>query len=183
MNKRSVAMPLIMLTVLAAFSSAATAQDSAWYVGGQLLSADYTDARRSDTGWSAIFGRDFNPNYGLELGYSDFGKITDRVPGVVTVSLSATLVEIAGIGAFEMTERLSAFGRFIVHRSDATLDADVVDVGRFVERSRHTDWGYGIGLRFTPRENFAIRGTWSRYEDVGDVMSIDVIAATFIFRF
>jgi OmpA-OmpF porin, OOP family len=183
MNTGTRIMPLIVVAGLMMFSSAAMAQYSAWYVGGQFLHADYSDAGRSDTGWGVVAGRDFNPNYGLEFGYSDLGSISVSAPNVFSVSLSATLVEVAGVGAFEMTERLSAFGRFIVHRSEATEDLDVVGVGRFVERSRHTDWGYGIGLRFIPNNNFAIRGSWSRYEDVGDVMSVDVISATFIFRF
>jgi OmpA-OmpF porin, OOP family len=184
MNKGRKAVAVLGFFVMATVGAPAMAQYSAWYVGGAITHADYKGPRLSDTGWGALFGYEFTPNYALEAGYIDLGTVSESGPGF-SASFGATAVELAGIGAFELSDRISMFGRLGVYRGDTKLDVDV-DVDDFEpirERERTTDLVYGIGIHARFGNNLMLRGSWQRYQDVGDFTEVDALGIALFIRF
>lgn len=170
-----------MATVMA--SKPAHAQDSWWYAGGSLNYGDYSTADKQDSGWAGFVGYEFTPNYALEVGYSDLGSIRQSAQGVGTLDFSVKLVEFVGISAFELTERISMYGKIGWYRDDTTFRLNLVDEAPLSSSDRDSNFTYAIGARINMRTNFAIRGDWQRYRKVSDFTNIDVYAVGVIAKF
>lgn len=184
MYKGKAAVAIVGLVALgAALSAPAMAQDSAFYVGGQIGSADYKAARDSERSWGAIIGYDFTPNYGLEVSYVDMGKITNNFPGFFSETLSGTAYDLAVVAAFDVTDRFSMYGRLGAYRAEMSATLDIVNGESFAERSRNTGVTYGIGARFNFGNHLAVRGAYQRYHDAGDIMDVDTLTVALLFRF
>ncbi len=178
-NSRA-AWAVIGLVTTAIWTTPATAQDAWWYVGGHYSYTDYDQLDSSDNGLSGTIGYEFNPTYAIEATYADLGRVTS---GDGNASFSATTVQLAGIGAFDLSERVAMFGLLGYYRGDAELRFAINTPTPFVEKLREDNYTYGIGIRFNLRRSIAVRGTWQRYRKVGDLTDVDTLNVGIIVKF
>jgi OOP family OmpA-OmpF porin len=99
----------------------------------------------SQSSWKLNGGFQFNPNWGLELGYADLGR--DHTGGVKSWSL-------AGTGTMPLGSDWSLLGKLGVasNRSRLSSSAD------------HSDMLVGVGIGYTINKNLGVR---LEYEDYG----------------
>jgi OOP family OmpA-OmpF porin len=181
-----------LLALLFAFSTAAAAQDTGWYVGGSFGTSDVADfctgvsgpgisCDDEDSAWRLLGGYQLNRNFALELGYSNLGEVGASGPGG-TVTAEATAWELVGVGSIPLGA-VSLYGKAGVYRgeTDASINT-VLLVGSASESN--TDLTFGAGVRFDVARNVAMRGEWQRYQDIGggeigesdvDVLSVGVL--------
>jgi opacity protein-like surface antigen len=171
----------MMATVLAI--RPAHAQDSWWYAGGSLHYGEYTAPNKQDSGWSGFFGYEFTPNYAVEIGYSDMGSIRQSAAGIGSQEFSVTLVQLGGISAFEISDRMSMYGFLGWYRDDHTFELRLVGQQPQIESDTNSNYTYAIGMRFNMRPNLAFRGSWQRYRKVADFTDIDVYSVGIMAKF
>ncbi len=180
MINSSAAWAAIGLVTTATFSATATAQDAWWYVGGHYSYTDFDQLGESDSGWSGTIGYEFNPTYAIEATYADLGRVFS---GDGFASFAVTTVQLAGVGAFELSERVAMFGLLGYYRGDAEFRFAINTPTPFVEKLREDNYTYGIGIRFNLRRNIALRGTWQRYRKAGDITDIDTMNVGVVAKF
>jgi OmpA-OmpF porin, OOP family len=183
MQRKAAVLVFVAMMATALAVNPAHAQDSWWYAGGSLNYGEFTTPRKQDSGWSGFFGYEFTPNYAVEASYSDLGSIRQSAPGFGSLVFSATLVELGGIGAFEVTERMSMYGKLGYYRDDTEFRLSLVGEPTEIQSESNSNYTYAIGMRFNVRQNFAVRGSWQRYRKVGDATDIDVYAVGVMTKF
>lgn len=154
---------LLAGTVLAAALGALSfntlaAEPVGWYagagVGQSMIDEDLLDDE--DTGFQVFGGYQFHPNWGVELAYTDFGKV--EYGGVA--SLEADTASLVAVGTLPFTEKFSGYAKAGFHAWDADLRAS--GIGRVSDDG--TDPTYGLGLQYRFTDNVALRGEYSRFE-------------------
>jgi opacity protein-like surface antigen len=112
------------------------------YIGGGFGESK-TD--QSQSSWQLYGGLQFNPTWGLELGYTDLGR--DRTAGVKSWSL-------AGTGTVPLSAAWSLFAKlgYASNRSRLSSSGD------------HSDTLVGVGIGYTVSKNVGVR---LAYEDFG----------------
>ncbi|MGY0652479.1 outer membrane beta-barrel protein [Luteimonas sp. A537] len=148
----------------ASFGAAHAAEPVGWYagagVGQSMIDEGWLD--EEETGFQAFGGYQMHPNWGVELGYTDFGDID--ISGVA--SLEADTVSLVAVGTLPFTEKFSGYAKGGFHSWDADLRAP--GIGRASDDG--TDPTYGLGLQYRFTDTFALRGEYSRFEmDDADV--------------
>jgi OOP family OmpA-OmpF porin len=133
---------------------------------------------KRDTAWKLYAGGRINEVLGLELGYTDFGKL--RASGGDTDAWAIPISITAGvpIGNFSIFGKLGAlYGRTDVRADPSTL----VDTGH----KNGWGWTWGAGATFKITQNFDIRADWDRYklDFIGGRRDIDMLTAGAQFRF
>jgi len=168
------------------------------YIGAGLGESTMKDAR-SDTGFigtttddrdtavKVFGGYMFNPNFGLELGYVDFGEFTGDSP---RERWEATGVTFAVVGVVPLPDVSSNFALFGKLGFNAWSVDDTVTSGGLSTRatSSGTDPMYGIGAEFQLSRNAGINLQWERFADVGDPeltgrSDLDLVSLNFVYRF
>jgi OOP family OmpA-OmpF porin len=132
---------LLVAAAFFAVFSAGTA--SAQMYLGAGAGAAKTDTH--ETSWKLYGGYQFNPVWGLELGYTDLG----RYRGSDIHSLSA-----AGTGTMPLADRWSLFGKLGASSNRP----------RFTGASDHTGLLAGVGVGYNMSKNIGLR---LEYEDFG----------------
>ena len=117
------------------------------YVGGGFGVAK-TDAHEHS--WKLYTGVQFDPTWGLELGYTDF----DSYRGSDAESWS-----LAGTGTLPLGERWSLLGKLGAASNRA----------HFSGASNHTDWLVGVGVGYSMNKNLGLR---LEYEDFGKLSDV-----------
>ena len=202
---------LAVMAVLA--SSAATAAEKGWYVGGNigeskatidddriigsLLGAGFTTSSlaedESDLGYKVFGGYQFNKYLALEGGYFDLGKFGFTATTVPAGSLSGEVkfkgVNFDIVGFVPFTEKFSAFGRAGVNYAETngtfggTGAVNVLDPRRSKSAA---DYKVGLGLQYDFTRSFAMRAEVERYrinDSVGNKGDIDLGTVGVLFRF
>ena len=156
-----------------------------WCTGAAFISCD-----DKDTAWKIFGGYQFNPNFAVEAGYSNFGKFRATLGGL-TDEAKATAWEASVLGAWPIVmNRFSVFGRLGMYR--ATVKETTNFAGNF--NHDNNDWTYGLGLQYDFTRNVGVRGEWQRYRkvgggdvafgaDVGDKSDVDVLGLSALWRF
>jgi OOP family OmpA-OmpF porin len=162
------------------------------YVGASAGESKFrTDCNRTitqfecdtkDTGFKVYSGGRINEWLGLEIGYTDFGRIKAGGGEVDTWAVPLSLV--AGI---PFAERFSVFGKLggLYGRTDVrpTFDSTIEGDGR----GRKSGWGwtYGAGAAFAITPTIQIRADWDRHEldFAGGRQDVDMLSAGVQFRF
>ena len=164
------------LVVLAAIASPCLmAQDSGWYIGGNvgqsrakiddpriiksLTGSGFTvtsiidDDRKTGSKWFA--GYQINKYFALEGGYFDlrkFGFVAATVPlGTLTGDIKLTGYNLDLVGIVPLTDRFSAFARVGANNAQATdhfVGTGFVNVINPNPRKRDTNIKYGVGLQY-----------------------------------
>ncbi len=134
---------------------------------------------KRDSAWKVYAGGNFSRFLGLEVGYTDFGKIA--VAGGETKAWAANVSLTAGV---PIGERFAVFakGGGAYARTDVSADPSTLfDVGH------KSGWGttYGVGATFAITPNWQLRADWDRYnlDFVGGRRDVDLASAGVQFRF
>jgi OOP family OmpA-OmpF porin len=137
---------------------------------------------RKDTGFKVYAGGRMSEILGLEVGYTDFGRIRTGGGEVDAWAIPVTLT--AGI---PMGARFSAFGKVggLYGRTDVrpTFDSTIRDE----DRGRKSGWGwtYGAGAAFAITPALQLRADWDRYklDFAGGREDVDMLSAGLQVRF
>ena len=171
----------IALVVGLTGSSIALAQDVGLYVTGSLgrSSADIDTAPLSavgvtsintddtDTAWKVNIGYQINRNWGIELGYSDFGEFSLRgvspLGGNVNANVDVTAWTLALVGTLPLgNSNFALLAKLGVARGDfegrGTVDGTPVS---FDDKS--TDVFGGIGMRYNINNKLGVLFEIERY--------------------
>ncbi len=134
---------------------------------------------KRDTGFKVYAGGKMSEVLGIEIGYTDFGKISasggDTKAWAVPISLTAGI---------PLGQRFNIFGKIggVYARTD--VDASPTTL---VDRGHKNGWGWtwGAGATFKVTQNFDIRADWDRYklDFIGGRRDIDMLTAGAQFRF
>lgn len=137
------------------------------------------DCDQKDTAWKLYAGGRANEIFGVELGYTDFGKV--RASGGDTKAWAGTLSLLAGV---PLGDRFNIFakgggvyGRTDVKASPASL----------VETGHKNGWGttFGVGAALGLVRNVQLRVDWDRYrlDFIGGRRDVDLLSAGVQMRF
>lgn len=159
------------------------------YVGASAGESKFrTDCNRTitqfecdtkDTGWKVYAGGKFNPIFGLEVGYTDFGRI--KSSGGET---DAWAVPISLTAGTPLGERFGVFGKVggLYGRTDVSASLESL-----VETGHKSGWGwtYGAGATFAITPALQLRADWDRYklDFVGGREDVDMLSAGLQVRF
>lgn len=170
MNRARTAFAVILPAAFLAISAPAAAQqsDMGFYIGGAygMSSFDIDTAGitnpsvdDSDSGFKIFGGYQFSRNWGVEVGYVDFGKAGIRGSILGTPfngDLGVTALTVAGTGTMPMNESFSLLGKVGIWNWDAK--ASVAALGTVGTASDSgTDLFFGVGLRYNLSKNLGLQ--------------------------
>jgi OOP family OmpA-OmpF porin len=153
---------------------AMTGPESGWYVGAHIGQSDVDEINEKDTAFKVLGGYQINRNWGVELGYIDFGKASSG-----GVDFKGNAFELVGVGTFPVANQFSVYGKLGFARGEAeatsalgTAKQDSVEVT------------YGIGVQYDFSKNLGLRAEWQQYPDLGDGASdVSVMSIGVVYRF
>lgn len=137
--------------------------------------ANFSD---TNTGWRANLGAQFNPWFGLELSYVDFGSVNDTINFSSPSNSSfkstrkANAYGIAGVGTVPFGN--SGWSGFLrLGTVDGHVQTNNTSVGSIPVPSSNTtsnDWRayYGVGVNWQFSEHWALRLGWDQYHNLGN---------------
>ena len=134
---------------------------------------------RKDTGFKVYAGGRMSQILGLEIGYTDFGRI--RASGGDTDAWAVPLTLVVGA---PLGQRFGAFGKVggLYGRTDVTASIDSL-----TQTGHKNGWGmtYGAGATFSVTPAVQLRADWDRYklDFVGGRKDIDMLSAGVQVRF
>jgi opacity protein-like surface antigen len=134
---------------------------------------------KRDTAWKVYAGGKMNEIVGLEIGYTDFGKV--QASGGQTDAWAVPLTLTAGV---PIGDRFNVFGKLggLYGRTDVKADPSTL-----LDTGHKSGWGWtygaGAGFRITPA--IELRVDWDRYkmDFVGGRKDIDMASAGVAIRF
>jgi OOP family OmpA-OmpF porin len=154
-----------------------SAQAAGGYVGGSFGQSHYdlddasltaTSRDDKDNAWKLYGGYEFNQNWGVEVGYANFGELRNvyNVTGTnVTLTAKAHSVYFAGTGTLPLNDQFSVFGKLglAANHTSATGAA-----GRFSisDNGNKTSAMIGVGAAYNVTKNVAVT---LEYENFGKV--------------
>lgn len=187
----------LLVALLAFISTPTQAQESRWYVGvgaGISTAKDACDGVSGpgvscddeDTATKFFGGYQINPNFAVEVGYTDLGKASATFTGLGTASFEASGFEAVAVGILPLNPKWSLYGKAGLFMWDLDLKDGTGIVGNFSESGTDLTFGFGAGFDFS--KTFAVRVEYQLYKDIGDdnttgTSDVDVIGANLLFRF
>jgi OOP family OmpA-OmpF porin len=213
MNSINVPKWLGLVALALAGGALAPAQDSGWYLGGNvgqsrsridtsqitsnLLGAGFTGASLSshdrDTGYKVFGGYAFNRYFALEAGYFNLGKFSfqaDTLPqGALNGNLKAQGENIDAVFSLPFTDKFSAFGRVGVQYAqvkDAFSGTGALGVYLPDPAKDATNYKFGGGLQYQFTRTVALRAEVERYrisDPVGTKGDLDLASVGLVVRF
>jgi OOP family OmpA-OmpF porin len=155
---------LILGAGLAAAPAAFSAVPAAWYVGagvGQSNADDSVTIRSqsvkvddTDTAWKVFGGYRFNPNFGLELGWVDLGKLAGN--NAVDYELKGATLE--AVGTIPLADNFDVFAKI----GGFSWDSDAS--GAISKSDSGTDTTGGVGVGYHVNDRFGVRLEWERFD-------------------
>jgi OmpA-OmpF porin, OOP family len=192
---------LLMLKKLAAIallslSSTAFAQ-TGLYVGlgagrasAEIDAAGLTSVDDSDTGFKIYGGYEFTPNFAVEVGYADLGKLSavDATPPPTSTSFESSAVFADAVGLWPINREVSLFARAGFAFTTLDIRSSTPGLGSVVAGEDETNLKLGLGAQFNVTRNVALRAEWERYLDVGEDATtgesdVDVMGVSLNVRF
>jgi len=182
-------------------SAPAMSQEAGWYLGGALGRAEARQGCEgvtvscddTDTGWKIFGGYQINRNFGVELGYADFGENTASgvISGVaVNATAEMTAWDLVGVASIPFGGRFAAYGKLGFYRGDVEVRATASVPGFSATAQaddQNTDVTFGFGLKLDISRNLAVRAEWQRYNNVGGSdtgeSDIDLLSIGLLYRF
>jgi OOP family OmpA-OmpF porin len=210
-SRISVLLGIVALALIA--SPSAMAQDSGWYIGGNVgkTKAKIDDARITNdiagagftvltldnhddgTGFKLLGGYSFNKYFAFEGGYFDLGKVgydaTTLPAGTLSGEIKVKGFNFDAVLSVPFTEKFSIFGRVGVTRAeakDAFTSTGFVVVSNPNPSEQATNIKYGAGLQYDFTKSFGMRAELERYrinDAVGNKGDIDLASIGFLYRF
>lgn len=185
------------LVSLLALPKLAISQDiPGWYIGigiGQSKAKGACDGvsgpgitcKETDTAGKILGGYQLSKNFALELGYADLGQAKATFSGSGDATIGTKGFEFTGIGMLPIGDRFSLLARAGLFHWNVDAKDGTGLVGS--ASASGTDLTFGFGVKFDFTKDFAIRGEWQRYKDVGDANTtgqgdVDFIGASLVYR-
>jgi opacity protein-like surface antigen len=145
----------------------------------ECASTNVFSCDQRDTAWKVYAGGKFNEVFGLEFGYTDFGRINASGGDTNAYAVPLSLVVGTPLG-----ERFGIFGKVggLYGHTDVTADpSTLLDTGH----KSGWGWTYGVGATFAVSQNLQIRADWDRYklDFVGGAKDVDMLSAGLQMRF
>ena len=162
----------------AALPGVASADDTAFYVGGAFGLTIYSETcdrvlipcDAEDTGWRVFGGYQFHRNVAVELGYANLGEATgatDNFGGAPGSFKRETKgVDLTVVGMVPLTARLSGLVRVGAYRLRTYQDQEGF-FGTIHDGKTQSGWTYGAGLQYQMGA-LGIRTEFQRYNNVGE---------------
>jgi OOP family OmpA-OmpF porin len=186
-----------IMVSLWALPTLALSQDiPAWYVGigiGQSKAKGACDGvsgagitcDETDTAGKILGGYQFSRNFALELGYADLCQAKATFSGSGSATIGTKGFELTGIGMLPIGDRFSVLAKAGLFHWNVDAKDGTGLVGS--ASASGTDLTFGFGVKFDFTKDFAIRGEWQRYKDVGDMNTtgqgdVDFIGASLVYR-
>lgn len=189
MKSISVASPLVLAALVLTTSVCAVADDSGWYLGGNLGQSSATidedkiranlassgltmtsiDSDEREFGYKVFGGYQFNRYFALEGGYFDLGEFgftaTTSPPGTLNGEMGLTGMFVDPVLILPITERFSALGRigFSSVEAQSSFGATGSVSAPPNREKRSSNYKYGLGLQFAVTEHFDLRAEAERY--------------------
>ena len=148
---------------------------------------------RRDAGYKVFLGRQFNPYFGMELGYFNLGKFgwqtTTRPAGTLSGEIRAQGVNLDLVGTLPLTTNLSALARAgATHARTRSEYAStgVVNVLNARPSERKTQLKLGLGLQYAFSENFQMRAEAEEYriaDALGSRGKVKMYGVSLVFPF
>ena len=141
------------------------AQAEGAYIGASVgraeseLDTNGRSLKDRDTGYKLNAGFDFTKNFGVEVGYGDFGKPSISGSGI-TVSAKPRSYYLAGTVTYPFDEQFSVFAKAGVTRNRTKVSA----TGSGSTKYRNTDAILGVGAAYNVAKNMAVV---IEYDNVG----------------
>ena len=163
--------------------------DSGLPAGGLTSSMDDTD-----TGYKLQLGYKFTPNWAIEGGYVDLGKLnynatyTGPPAGNASGEVKAHGWNVAGVGTYPLNNQFSLFGKLGV--IDAKIEGSLNDTngngGSISKTKVKTNWG--LGANYNVSKQWGLRAEWERFSKLGDSNSIgesdvDLLSVGLVYNF
>ena len=156
-----------------------------WCVGASGGSCDDTSA-----GGKLFGGYQLDETFSVEAGYAYLGKFEASPQGGGTDEAKVQALEASLVATWQFGVNMAVFGRFGVYYANVREDTSFA--GSF--SNNNGDLTFGAGVRYDLTPKLALRAEWQRYLDVGgpnvalgsgvgDLSSIDVFGAGFLYRF
>lgn len=186
---------LILILIGSAFPAAAqkaekpsaaapsASEERGFYVGGALGQATFKDwcvpsplvlsCDDGTTAWKIFGGYRFNPYFGAEATYIDWGQVSGTVSGVGTVTADQTSFGVAAVGQLELTPQFSVFAKAGLLITEQETPASST------RQRDETELHYGVGLRYGFAPNWAARAEWERT----DQLKVEMLSIGLEFRF
>jgi len=141
--------------------------------------SDFFSCDKKDTAFKVYAGGRMNEIFGLEVGYTDFGKI-----GVNGGETEAWAIPLSLTAGTPLGERFGIFGKLggLYGRTDVSADPSTLfDSGH----KNGWGWTYGAGATFAITPAVQLRADWDRYklDFVGGRQDVDMLSAGLQVRF
>ncbi len=161
-------------------------------IGAGATSTSITHDKQ-DASYKVFGGYQFNPYFGMELGYFNLGefgfKSTSTPSGTLDGRIKLTGMNIDLVGAMPMNDQLSFIARVGVHNAraqDSFTSTGAVVVTNPNPEKRETNYkaGFGFAYKFSP--SMSLRGELERYrvnDAVGSKGDINMASLSLVFPF
>jgi len=141
--------------------------------------SSFFDCDRKDSAWNVHLGGNFSQALGIELGYTDFGRM--RSFGGET---EAQAMDISLTAGLPIGQHFAIFAKGGAAYGDTDVSASPAS---FVSTGSKKDWGtkWGVGATWAFAPNVQARVDWDRYrlEFTSGDRDIDLLTAGVQFRF
>jgi len=143
---------------------------------GAGFGSSTTVADNTDGAWKLYGGYRYNRHLAVEVGYTDFGRISTRTvttapAGVLGSDTQGNAWSLDAVGLIPLSPSAALFGKLGVHRwategrVPAVAGGTATTVGA---RDTGTGWKYGLGAQFEVSRTAFLRVEWERLRDVGN---------------
>lgn len=183
----------LIASLVALSASSVMAHENGYYLGA---GAGYTELDEfcdglgggvscddDDTAWSVFGGYLINPNFAVELGYSDLGTYSAKIPSVIDADLDLSAIDLSALAILPLGDVFSLYGRG--GYSQVFGDLDVNGIVNASDDNDEGSWTYGAGIGANVTDNLELRADWRVYHEVmdDDNADLDVYSLLAIYHF
>jgi OOP family OmpA-OmpF porin len=200
-----------ILTLAATTSPLTFAQDSGWYIGGNVgqsrarlddhkiisdvvpISHEFLNDNTIDSGYKLYAGYQLNKYFSVEGGYFDLGDFqfnhSIAPNGLIEANMQVRGANLDVLGYLPLTDKFSAFARVGVNYALTQDTFNVTNAPGVLggELSRHDTFPKaGVGLEYKFNESWALRVEAERYRisnAITDHNNIDLYSVGVVYRF
>ena len=158
-------MKKVMLALLVGFCGVSAAQAQTTtphaYIGAGVVGAENRTVDAWKAGGKIFGGYEFDQNWGVEAGYTRFGRTAFSYPltdGTLSGSIKGDGAYAAGKYTVPLNDKVSAYGKLGVAYSERTYRSNFGALGE-----HDTGLYASAGLQYKLTENVALTGEYERY--------------------
>lgn len=174
--------------------AALSVQAADWYVGASVGASDFKEdigavpagvtVDTRDTGFKLLLGASLTPNFAVEGGYVDVGKLKVSGGGL-SAGIKANGYFVDLLGRMPVSTDVALLARIGVFNGHAkTYGFPALGAGPD-QKDSSTDVKFGVGVSYAVNKSTAVRAEWERYrfKFQGDKGDVDLLSVGMIFSF